>query len=175
VGRPRLATRRPLQQARGAPAGPLRRLAPRRASPGPPVAGSSAGLPDSRPPTGPAGLWTGAPPLQAPLGFHGPPAPPGWSSIPGGLSWDPSILAANFNTMMLQPHQDWIMDTGAETHMASNSGTLSSLSSPSSSTPSSIVVGDGSILPITSTGSVSFPHNHGSFNLHNVLVSPSLL
>jgi hypothetical protein len=76
--------------------------------------------------------------------------------------------------MTLQPQQDWIMDTGAETHMTSNSGTLSSLSSPSS-TPSSIVVDDGSILPVTSTGSVSFPHNHGSFNLHNVLVSPSLL
>lgn len=67
------------------------------------------------------------------------------------------------------------MDTGAETHMTSNSGTLSSFSPPSVSTPSSIVVGDGSILPVASTGSVSFPHAHGSFDLHNVLVSPQLL
>jgi hypothetical protein len=137
----------------------------------PPLSPLSA-YPALTPLPGLPGPLADAPPLQALSGFHGPPAPPGWSSIRGGLLWDPSILAANFNTMTLQPQQDWIMDTGAETHMTSNSGTLSS---PSSSTPSSIVVGDGSILPVTSTGSVSFPHNHGSFNLHNVLVSPSLL
>ena len=38
--------------------------------------------------------------------------------------------------------------------------------------PSSIVVGNGSLLPVTSTGIVTLP---GSFSLNNVLVSPSLI
>lgn len=113
--------------------------------------------------------------LPPPPGFNSPATPLGWASIPGGLSWDPAILAANFNTMTLHPPQEWLMDIGAETHMTSNSGTLSSLSTPTTATPSSIVVGDGSILPVASTGSVSIPHSHGTFHLNNVLVSPHLL
>jgi len=38
--------------------------------------------------------------------------------------------------------------------------------------PSSIVVGNSSLLPVTSTGTVSLP---GPFSLNNVLVSPSLI
>ena len=38
--------------------------------------------------------------------------------------------------------------------------------------PSSIVVGNGSLLPVTSTGTVSLP---GPFSLNNVLVSPNLI
>ena len=37
---------------------------------------------------------------------------------------------------------------------------------------SSIVVGNGSLLPVTSTGTVTLP---GSFSLNTVLVSPSLI
>jgi len=38
--------------------------------------------------------------------------------------------------------------------------------------PSSIVVGNGSLLPVTSTGAALLP---GSLRLNNVLVSPSLI
>ena len=38
--------------------------------------------------------------------------------------------------------------------------------------PSSIVVGNGSLLPVTSTGTATLP---GFFSLNNVLVSPSLI
>ena len=38
--------------------------------------------------------------------------------------------------------------------------------------PSSIVVGNGSLLPVTSTGTTTLP---GPFSLNNVLVSPSLI
>ena len=38
--------------------------------------------------------------------------------------------------------------------------------------PSSIVVGNGSLLPVTSTGTATLP---GPFSLNNVLVSPSLI
>jgi hypothetical protein len=43
------------------------------------------------------------------------------------------------------------MDTGAETHITSNSGNLCTSQLPSFSTPSNIVVGDGSLLPVTHT------------------------
>jgi hypothetical protein len=87
------------------------------------------------------------------------------------------MLASNFNTMTLQPPptQEWYMDTGAETHMTSNSGNLCSSQTPSFSTPSNIVVGNGSLLPVTHTGSVTFPATYGPLHLHNVLVSPHLI
>jgi hypothetical protein len=87
------------------------------------------------------------------------------------------MLASNFNTMTLQPPptQEWYMDTGAETHMTSNSGNLSSSQFPSFSTPSNIVVGNGSLLPVTHTGSVTFPATCGPLHLNNVLVSPHLI
>ena len=43
---------------------------------------------------------------------------------------------------------------------------------PQSFTPSSIVVGNGSLLPVTATGSTDL---HRSLHLNNVLVSPSLI
>ena len=43
------------------------------------------------------------------------------------------------------------------------------------STPSDIIVGDGSLLPVTSTSSVNFPTAQGFLRLNNVLVSPQLI
>jgi hypothetical protein len=63
------------------------------------------------------------------------------------------------------------MDSGATSHMASHPGILSSSHPPCSSTPSSIIVGDGSYLPITATGSASV----GNLHLNNVLVSPQII
>jgi hypothetical protein len=87
------------------------------------------------------------------------------------------MLASNFNTMTLEPPptHEWHMDTGVETHMTSNSGNLCTSQLPSFSTPSNIVVGDGSLLPVTHTGSVTFPTTRGSLHLNNVLVSPQLI
>jgi hypothetical protein len=87
------------------------------------------------------------------------------------------MLASNFNTMTLQPPptQEWYMDTGAETHMTSNSGNLCSSHFPSFSTPSNIVVGNGPLLPVTHTDSVTFPATCGPLHLNNVLVSPHLI
>lgn len=67
------------------------------------------------------------------------------------------------------------MDTGAETYMTSTSGYLRISHPPTHSTPSHIVVCDGSLLPVTSTGSISFPTSQGPLRLSNVLVSPQLL
>ena len=87
-------------------------------------------------------------------------------------SWDQRSLASSFNTMTLQPprNNDGYFNSGASSHMASDAGILST--SSQSPVHSSIVVGNGSLLPVTSTGSASLPRN---FHLNNVLVAPNLI
>jgi len=55
--------------------------------------------------------------------------------------------------------------------MTSDVGIITVPSPPYTSSPSHIVVGNGNLLPVTSTGVTSFPHN---LRLNNVLVSPGL-
>ena len=56
--------------------------------------------------------------------------------------------------------------------MTSHPSTLSHVLPPRYPFPSSIVVGDGSLLPVTITGATVLP---GSLSLNNVLVSPRLI
>jgi len=110
------------------------------------------------------------------LGQQAPLIPPGFYNPMTGLpsSWDQQSLASAFSTMSLnQPAStDWYFDSGATSHMTSDSSSLSFLSSPRYPFPSSIVVGDGSLLPVTATGAAHLP---GSLSLNNVLVSPKLI
>jgi hypothetical protein len=69
------------------------------------------------------------------------------------------------------PQHEWYFDSGATNHMTSDAGILSP-SSFSGSTLSSIVVGNGNLLPVTSTGSTLLPHQ---LTFNNVLVSPNLI
>ena len=62
-------------------------------------------------------------------------------------------------------------DTGASSHMTSNAGILSR-TLPSRHSPSHIVVGNGNLIPVTSTGTTHLSHN---LSLNNVLVLPSLI
>jgi len=90
-------------------------------------------------------------------------------------TWDQSSLASTFSTMTLQQPQnnnDWYFDSGATSHMSSHSDSLSHTTSSRYPTPSSIVVGNGSLLPVTSTGSTVISP---SLRLNNVLVSPQLI
>src|SRR6185503_12745261 len=66
----------------------------------------------------------------------------------------------------------WYFDLGATSHMASHSDILSHTSPMRYPTTSSIVVGNGSLLPVTSTGATVL---HPSLHLNNVLVSPQLI
>jgi hypothetical protein len=128
--------------------------------------------PVSAPTAWPAPGLLGPPPVGPPAA-----APPVYSRTlaAGGIgSWDQQALASTFNTMTLRPPSssgDWYMDSSATSHMASHPGILSSSHPPCSSTPSSIIVGDGSYLPITATGSASV----GNLHLENVLVSPQII
>lgn len=65
------------------------------------------------------------------------------------------------------------MDTEANAHMTSGS---SNLSSTSPLVPSShILVGNGSKLPITDSGSVLLPTPNSPLLLNNVLIAPTLI
>src|SRR6185503_7999692 len=65
---------------------------------------------------------------------------------------------------------EWIADLGASFHTTPDAGILSSVRPPHPSCSSSIMVGDGSCLPVTAVGSAP-----GSFLLTNVLVAPQMV
>jgi hypothetical protein len=148
-------------------------------------------------PPSPSGMLPGLPGLLhtsagAPFGFGallpGMPALPLWMppqvppplgllQTPPDVVWDHNDLAHNFNTMTLTPppNTEWYMDSGASSHMASNSGILSHVSSPNYSTPTNIVVGNGSLLPVTSIGHTYFPSASHPLYLYDVLVSHDII
>jgi hypothetical protein len=65
--------------------------------------------------------------------------------------------------------------SGASAHMVNNAGIISSSQPPLSSSPSSIIIGNGAILPVTSIGSHSFFTPRHPLILSNVLFSPSII
>jgi hypothetical protein len=106
------------------------------------------------------------PPSPAASSWPTPPATP-----PSGLvGWDATALAA-FQTPTLTPPlgPEWTADTGATYHTTPDPGILTSVCPPPSSLPSSIMVANGSCLPVTSVGVVGPP---GSFRMPDVLVAP---
>jgi len=67
---------------------------------------------------------------------------------------------------------NWVVDTGASSHMTPDSGNISLFRPPCSSYPSSIVIGNGSTLPVVACSHSVLP---GPFYLNNVLVGPSII
>jgi hypothetical protein len=61
---------------------------------------------------------------------------------------------------------NWVADSGASNHATSDVGNLTSVHSPHINDPSSIIVGKGSSLPVTSVDDTALP---GPFYLNNVL------
>ena len=102
-----------------------------------------------------------------------PGAPPPGVSL-GPIGWDLMALATSFSAMTLTPlvGPHWVADSGATYHTTPDPGILSSVQSPSSSHPSSIMVANGLCLPVTSMGTAGA---HGSFRLPDVLVAPSMV
>src|SRR6185312_6154907 len=122
-----------------------------------------------RPQLQPAAMFTGAAPLFA-LSWTPSAQPSQQPTWPGG--WDQAALAQSFSTMGLTPpvSTEWIADSSASFHTTPDAGILSSVQPPYPSCPSSIMVGDGSCLPVTAVGSAP-----GSFRLPNVLVAPQIV
>jgi hypothetical protein len=70
------------------------------------------------------------------------------------------------------PMTDWVADSGASNHTTPHPGHISSPRPPSLAHPSSIIVGNGFVLPITLVGdSMLF----GPFYFNDVLVAPGLV
>jgi hypothetical protein len=67
---------------------------------------------------------------------------------------------------------DWVTDFGAFKYTTSDTGNLTSVHAPTSIDPSSIVVGNGSALLVTSVGDSTLPD---LFYLNNVLVTPDII
>jgi histone deacetylase 1/2 len=68
---------------------------------------------------------------------------------------------------------EWIMDSGASTHVTGNQGMLTSSHSPLGLNSSHIVVGNDSRLPVAATGTAHLTTR--PFYLRNVLVSPHII
>jgi hypothetical protein len=82
---------------------------------------------------------------------------------------DANALAAAYSTMALAPpSSDWVIDSGASYHTTPTTGMLSHSHPPPSTHPTSIVVGNGSTLPVTLVGASVLP---GPFYLNDVLVA----
>jgi hypothetical protein len=99
-----------------------------------------------------------------------------WNPVHGG-AWNQDSLVQNFNTMTLQSPapSEWYADSGAGSHMTSDAGKISTSSLPTPSTPSSTIVGNGALLPVTAIGSHTFTFPHRNLVLNNVLVSPHII
>jgi hypothetical protein len=102
-------------------------------------------------------------------------APANWSPWTGS-GWDQQSLVNSFNTLALPPPptatQDWVADSSASHHSTPTAGNISHPRTLTSSSPSSIVVGNGSTLPITSVGDSVLPE---PFYLNNILLAPDLV
>jgi hypothetical protein len=100
---------------------------------------------------------------------------PGWNPWLD-TSWDQQSLANSFSTMALHSPptsvQDWVADSSAMHHTTPSAVNISTLRPLASSNLSSIVVGNGSSLLITSVGDSVLP---GPFYLNNILLAPDIV
>jgi hypothetical protein len=93
-----------------------------------------------------------------------------WSPFAGG--WDPAALAAAYNTMALAPpSSDWVIDSSASYHTTPTTRMLSFSCPPPSTHPTSIIVGNGSTLPVISVCASMLPR---PFYLKDVVVAPHI-
>lgn len=91
-------------------------------------------------------------------------------------SYDTSGLAHALQAVSLhQPDNDWFLDTGATSHMTGHFGNISQYRSLSPQYSSHVIVGNGSTIPISGTGSSTLQTSSSSFLLKNILHTPNLV
>jgi hypothetical protein len=92
------------------------------------------------------------------------------------VSWDQQSLVNSFSTMALQPPHnsvnDWVADFGASHHTTPSVGNISNPHPLNSASPSSIIVGDGFTLSVTSVGDSVIPR---PFYLNNILLASDIV
>jgi hypothetical protein len=88
------------------------------------------------------------------------------------LSWDNANLIATLNNLYQQG--GWVMDSSATSHMTNNESNI--LFSAPLSHPHVVTVGNGTSVPISSSGYTSFQSPSGHvFHLKHVLLVPHLV
>jgi hypothetical protein len=92
------------------------------------------------------------------------------------VGWDQQSLTNSFNTMALQPPHnsvnDWVANSVASHHTTPSVSNISNPRPLNSASPSSIVIGNGSTLPVTSVGDSIIP---APFYLNNILLVPDII
>jgi hypothetical protein len=88
--------------------------------------------------------------------------------------WDQQSLVNSFSTMSMVPPTvtDWVADSSASNHTTSDAGNLTYICPSHINDPSSIIMGNGSSLPVTSVGYMTL---HSPFYLNNVFVTPNII
>ncbi|KAJ0971969.1 hypothetical protein J5N97_019928 [Dioscorea zingiberensis] len=94
-----------------------------------------------------------------------------WDHIPVPPSGPPRVNTATHYPAPGAP-SDWVVDSGASHHVTTDLSNLS-LHQPYTETET-VVIGDGTCLPITHTGSMCLSTLHDSLSLTNVLHVPSM-
>jgi hypothetical protein len=106
-----------------------------------------------------------------------PPPEPAAATAPGQpTSWDYTTMyqnAPSYGSAFHASGGDWVMDSGASSHVTGNPGTLTTSHSSFKPNSQHIVVGNGSRLPIVATGTAELTSR--PFYLNNVLVSPHIV
>lgn len=84
-------------------------------------------------------------------------------------------FAHAFNTMTIGDPgaANWYMDSGSTAHLASSSGMLNSVLNDC--TGKKVIVGNGSQIPITCSGSSLISSNSHGLSLKNILVAPHFI
>ncbi|GJU77811.1 ribonuclease H-like domain-containing protein [Tanacetum coccineum] len=103
---------------------------------------------------------------MSPIEHHGAPA-----MSPAPVSHAPALPYA-FHTMTLQ-NPNWNMDTGASSHLANNTGILTSFSN--SSIYPSVFVGNGHSIPVTHTGHRFLHTSSKPLHLNHIFVTPHII
>ena len=93
----------------------------------------------------------------------------------GSPIYTPTDIEAAMHALSVsQPDGNYYIDTGATSHMTSESGILSPYFN-SSNKHRNIVVGSGDLIPILGHGSTIVPSPHPPFRLNNVLHAPKII
>jgi hypothetical protein len=92
------------------------------------------------------------------------------------MGWDQQSFMNSFSTMTLQPPHnsvnDWGADSDASHHTTHSIGNISNPRPLNSASHSSIIVGNGFTLPVTSVGDSIIPE---PFYLNNILLAPDIV
>ncbi|KAI3797236.1 hypothetical protein L1987_32491 [Smallanthus sonchifolius] len=96
------------------------------------------------------------------------PSPPNVNAL------SPTELGAALSAMTLNtPDPHWYMDTGASSHLTSNTNDITTLITKPCN--DNILVGDGNTLPITGSGHGLKRVDDKTYNLNNILVAPQII